>query len=165
MPQFEVSTYPSQIFWLVICFASLCFVMARYLVPRLTSVLGAREQRLQEDWDQSRKLSNAGESLKQENLERLADARGKAHSLIHQTIQEIHHQRSSQIGVLDEELTIKVKNICYDLEAQVQTILTNMEPLVSHLVKATSRRVLGQSLTQAEIKVVVQDVLKKRNLI
>lgn len=165
MPQFDVTTYPSQIFWLVICFLVLCIVMARYLVPRLTSVLEVREQRLQEDWDQSKTLSNAGDSLRQENLRRLADARGNAHSLIHQTIQEIHHRKTSRITVLDEELAIKTKNIRHDLETETQKILENMEPMVSQIIKATSFRILGQPLTQTEIKEVVQSVLKKRKQI
>lgn len=165
MPQFDVATYPSQIFWLIICFAFLCVVMAHYLVPRLTSTLEAREQRLQEDWDQSKTLSEAAESLKQENLARLAEARGKAHSHIHQIIQEIHHRKSSRIAVLDEELVIKTKNIHDDLEIQTQNILKNIEPMVSQIVKATSVRILGQSLTQSEIKEVAQNVLKKRKKI
>lgn len=165
MPQFDVSTYPSQIFWLVICFVFLCSVMAVYLVPRLVSSLEAREQRRQEDWDDSKALHTASESLKQENLKRLADAREKAHSLIHQTTQEVHHRKSSRIAILDEELAIKVKNIRHDLEGQTENILKNIEPMVSQVVKATSLRLLGNSLSQSEVKEVVQNVLKKRKQI
>lgn len=162
MPQFEVSTYPSQIFWLVICFFFLCIVMARLVVPRLMATLEAREQRLQEDWDQSKSIGKTSESLRQENLARLAEARGKAHSLIHQAIQEVQHRKSSRIAVLDEELIIKTKNIRQDLEKQTQNILNNIEPLVSQVVKATSLRLVGESLPQSEIKALVHSVLQKR---
>jgi F-type H+-transporting ATPase subunit b len=162
MPQFEIATYPSQIFWLVICFSVLCVVMARYLVPRLRSSFEAREQRLQEDWDQAKTLKGTEESLKQENLACLAEARGKAHFLIHQAIQEIHRRKSGRIAALDEELTIKVKNIREDLEMQTQDILKNMEPIVSQMVKMTSFRMVGQQLAQPDIKEVVQTALKRR---
>lgn len=162
MPQFEVSTYPSQIFWLIVCFLFLCIVMARYLVPRLTGTLEAREQRLQEDLDQSKNIGITSESLRHENLSRLAEARGKAHSHLHQVIQEIHHRKSSRITVLDEELIIKTKNIREDLEKQTQNILNNIEPLVSQVVKATSPRLVGKSISQSEIKALVHTVLDKR---
>lgn len=162
MPQFDVSTYPSQIFWLAVCFVFLCIVMARYLVPRLITALQGREQRLSEDWDQAKNLSKAVESLRQENLARLAEARERAHSLLHQVIQEIHHRKSSRVAVLDEELIIKTKNIREDLEVQTQKILKNIEPLVSQIIRGTSLRLLGQSLTQSEVKELVQNVLEKR---
>lgn len=161
MPQFDVATFPSQIFWLIICFAFLCGVMARYLVPRLTTAIEIREQRLQEDWSQSKDLEAEWEALSQDNLTRLSDARGKAHTQLHQIMAEIHHRKSSRLAVLDEELLLKTKTIRNDLEKQTQRILGNIEPLISQVIKATSPRLLGQSLSQAEIKDLVQDVLEK----
>lgn len=38
MPQLDFSTYPSQIFWLVVCFAALYFVLAVIVIPRLAKV-------------------------------------------------------------------------------------------------------------------------------
>ncbi|MBX9805456.1 MAG: hypothetical protein K2Y18_06870 [Alphaproteobacteria bacterium] len=161
MPQFDVTTFPSQIFWLIICFVFLCGVMARYLVPRLTTSIGIREQRLQEDWSQSKDLRAQGQALRQENLARLSEARGKAHAHIHQILAEIHHRKTSRLAVLDEELILKTKNIREDLKEKTHKILGNIEPLVSQVIKATSPRLLGQSLSQAEIKELVLEVLEK----
>jgi F-type H+-transporting ATPase subunit b len=165
MPQFEVSTYPSQIFWLIVCFASLCVVMARYLVPRLTATLEGREQRLQQDWDQAKLVRSKEDVLKQENLARLADARGKAHLLIHQALTEAHNSKSRRMAVLDEELVAKTKKVQAELETQTQKILRNIEPLVSQVVVATAQRILGQPLVRSQIKEVVQDVLDKQEKI
>lgn len=161
MPQFDTSTYATQIFWLFVCFSFLCVVMRLLVVPRLATALETREQRCQEDWDQAKTLDSAGEALRQENLALLSEARGQAHSMMHQVIHDIHLRKSSRLAILDEELTIKTKNIREDMENQTHKILKNMEPLVSQVVKATSMRVLGQPLTQTEIKKVVLDVLTK----
>jgi F-type H+-transporting ATPase subunit b len=162
MPQFEVTTYPSQIFWLIMCFVFLCTIMARYLVPRLTATLESREQRLQQDWDQAKLVSSKEETLRQENLARLADARGKAHSLIHQALTEAHNSKSRRMTILDEELIVKTKKVREELETQTQKILGNIEPLVSQVVMATAPRILGQPLTRPQIKEVIQDILEKQ---
>jgi len=135
--------------------------MRLFVVPRLTTVIETREQRIQEDWDQSKTLTSSREALKKETLERLAQARGDAHSILHHAIQEIHHRKSNRLAVLDEELTIKTKNIRDDLEGQTQKILENIEPLVSQVVKATAVRILGESLSSAEAKRCVLNVLNK----
>lgn len=165
MPQFEISTYPSQIFWLIICFAFLCTVMARYLIPRLVATLEGREQRLQQDWDQAKLVCSKEEALRQENLARLADARGKAHSLIHHALTEAHSSKSRRMAILDEELLIKTKKVREELETQTQKILGNIEPLVSQVVMATAPRILGQPLTRPQIKEVIQDILDKQEKI
>jgi hypothetical protein len=81
--------------------------------------------------------------------------------MIHQVIHEIHQRKAERLATLDDELSIKTRNIRTDLENQAHKILDNIEPLVSQSVKATSVRVLGQSLTQAEIKKAVQEVIKR----
>lgn len=162
MPQFEVTAYPSQIFWLIICFATLCVVMARYLVPRLTAALEGREQRLQQDGDQANLIRGKQEALRQENLANLADARGKAHLLIHKVLTEAHNSKARRMAILDEELVMKTRKVREELETQTQKILGNIEPLVSQAVMTTAQRILGQTLTPSQIKEAVQDVLEKQ---
>ena len=162
MPQFEVTTFPSQIFWLIVCFVTLCTVMARYLVPRLTAALEAREQRLQQDWEQAKLLNSKEEALRQENLARLAEARGKAHLHIHQALIEAQNNKSRRMAILDEELTIKTKKVKKSLESQTQKILRNIEPLVSQVIVATATRILGQALIRSQVKEVVQEILEKQ---
>lgn len=139
----------------------LCIVMRLFVVPRLTTAIETREQRIQEDWDQSKTLTSSREALRKETLERLAQARGNAHSTLHQAIQEIHHRKANRLAVLEEELTIKTKNIRDDLESHTQKILGNIEPLVSQVVKATVVRILGESMSAADTKKCVLRVLKK----
>lgn len=162
MPQFDTATYPSQIFWLVICFGLLCIVMAHWLIPRLTSIMEARKQQVQEDWEQWKEFDTASKALHQENLKYLAEARRKAHLLIHQTIRDIHHKKLSQVALLDEELLEQTQKALFELESQTQDILRHIEPIVCQVMKATDLRILGQSLSQLETKKIVHTTLTKR---
>ena len=46
MPQLEISTFPSQIFWLVVSFLILYIIMAKVIVPRISSVIKNRENEI-----------------------------------------------------------------------------------------------------------------------
>ena len=48
MPQFDPSTFSSQIFWLLLSFSTLLLVMVRYLIPRLDTALLLREKYIRE---------------------------------------------------------------------------------------------------------------------
>ncbi len=63
MPQLEIATYSSQLFWLAICFAILCFAMARLFVPKLVNLLEMREKKIGEDLDKATVLKEEIEKI------------------------------------------------------------------------------------------------------
>ena len=46
MPQLEITTYPSQIFWLVVSFLILYLIMSRVIIPKISSVIKSRESEI-----------------------------------------------------------------------------------------------------------------------
>ena len=46
MPQFDTSTFASQIFWLTVAFVTLYLVMWRVVAPKIADVLDARRRRI-----------------------------------------------------------------------------------------------------------------------
>lgn len=138
--------------------------MRLLLAPRLLSSLETREKRLQEDWDQARSLTQSWETLKHDDLALLSHARGKSHETIHKALQEINLKKSKRLALLEEELALKSKKIRADLEKETHHILKNIEPMVSQIVRTTARRMLGQPLTQREIKKALTSVLNKSEI-
>ena len=49
MPQLEITTYPSQIFWLVVSFLVLYLIMSRVIIPKISSVIKSRESEIKND--------------------------------------------------------------------------------------------------------------------
>ena len=41
MPQFDLTRFPTQIFWLVVCFAVLYFLMAKAVLPKIGATIMA----------------------------------------------------------------------------------------------------------------------------
>ena len=62
MPQLDFSTYPSQLFWLVLSFAFLYFVLSVFVLPRLAKV------------QQKRLDSTAGKRLEAQQATEKAEA-------------------------------------------------------------------------------------------
>ena len=46
MPQLEITTYPSQIFWLVVSFIILYLIMSRVIIPKISSVIKSRDSEI-----------------------------------------------------------------------------------------------------------------------
>ena len=56
MPQFDPSTFASQLFWLLVMFVALYWIVAKLAVPRIGEVLDQRARVIQDDLDRATQL-------------------------------------------------------------------------------------------------------------
>ena len=56
LPQLDIVTYSSQIFWLAISFIVLYFLVAKIAMPRIAEVLEERQERIEDDLDKAETL-------------------------------------------------------------------------------------------------------------
>ena len=66
LPQLDVSTWPSQLFWLVVLFTAGYIIMAKFVTPRIGSVLQERRTKLDEDLGKARSASEDAARIRAE---------------------------------------------------------------------------------------------------
>lgn len=85
LPQLNViadGTYTNQIAWLLLTFLFLFFVVSRIVLPRVTKVLGEREENVANNLDTAERLKNEAEEVKAAYEAAVADARKKAQEIV-----------------------------------------------------------------------------------
>lgn len=78
LPQLDFTTWPTQIFWLVVSFALAYVLMWRVVTPRIASVLEDRHARLDDDMQRARQAADEAEDMRVAFEKTLADARAEA---------------------------------------------------------------------------------------
>lgn len=63
MPQFDISTYSSQLFWLVVCWGLLFLYLWLYLVPKMQMKLKNRDKKIEELLQKAKALDENAEQL------------------------------------------------------------------------------------------------------
>ena len=66
LPQLDINTWPSQLFWLVVVFTAGYIVMAKFVTPRIGSVLEERRSKLEEDFLKARSASEDAHRIRAE---------------------------------------------------------------------------------------------------
>ncbi len=84
LPQLDSSSYPSQVFWLVIAFAILYAVFARWTLPALSAIVEGRAQRIKDDLEAAASLKAAAQTIHDAYEAQLLKARGEAAALFTQ---------------------------------------------------------------------------------
>lgn len=78
MPQLDVTTFPSQLFWLGVSFVVLYLVLSYLAVPKIVRILGIREETIEEKINTASTYREEAESLLNEYETSLAVARAEA---------------------------------------------------------------------------------------
>jgi F-type H+-transporting ATPase subunit b len=78
LPQLDITTFASQLFWLVISFVILYVVISRIAAPKIGGVIQDRANRIKGDLDAAAQAKSQSEAAVANYDKALADARAKA---------------------------------------------------------------------------------------
>lgn len=117
-PPFDTSTFPSQIFWLVVTFAFLFVVMWRIAGPRMNGVITARRNKINGDIAEAQKHRGDAEAASAAYQTALAGARARANAHAEETRKRI----GGEIDKAKADADAKAHEATVAAEARIQTM-------------------------------------------
>ncbi|WP_017443497.1 F0F1 ATP synthase subunit B family protein [Rickettsia gravesii] len=105
MPQFDIATYYSQIFWLIVTFGLLYIFVYKFITPKAEEIFNNRQTNIQDNITQADTLTIEVEKLNKYYNEE-----------IDKTNTEIDRLKKEKIDSLESEFLIKKKNLEQDLK-------------------------------------------------
>lgn len=141
MPQLDISTYASQIFWLFVCFGILCIFLSGWITPRIGLSLHQRNLILKDHTQKAKKLLEEIQELREQNLLQLTKARQEAKQQLHEVIHQLTHHRHETIREFDRKLHMELSSLSQKLYQQKQEILDNPQELIRHLVETLYQKI------------------------
>ncbi len=82
LPQLNPNDMAPQLIWLALTFLTLYFVLSKFTLPRISSVLDERKNRIERDIAEGERLNGETQNAIAEYEQKLADARSKADSVV-----------------------------------------------------------------------------------
>ncbi len=82
LPQLDFSTFPNQIFWLLVTLVVIYLILSRVALPRIASVLAERQDTITNDIAAAEELKLKAEEAEAAYDKALADARAEAQRII-----------------------------------------------------------------------------------
>jgi F-type H+-transporting ATPase subunit b len=118
MPQLDPSSFPNQIFWLVIALVAIYFILSRIALPRIAAVLAERQGALTSDLAAAEDLKQRAVEAEAAYNKALADARVEAAKISDETRAAIQRDLDKAIARADAEISAKAA----DSEARITEI-------------------------------------------
>ena len=138
MPQLDFSTFPNQIFWLVVAILAIYFILSRVALPRVSAVLAERQGTITNDLAAAEDLKRQAADAEAAYEKALADARSEAQAIAAQTRAEIQAELDEAIAKADTEIAAKAA----ESEARIAEIQAHAAQSVQEVARDTAGEIV-----------------------
>lgn len=161
MPQLEVSTYISQIFWLVVCFSILYYLLSKKALPRVAEVLEARADRIRADLDEAQRLKKDAEDALGRYEQVLTEARNKAQAQVAETEAKLQADAADAQAKLDAKLAKQVGEAEARIAKASADALKDLDDAAVSTAQAAAERLAGIKVTESDAKAALSAVQRE----
>jgi len=162
MPQLDVTTFPTQLFWLAVIFVVLLVVMARIGLPRVRGVLDTRAAKIDGDLGAAADARGRTETLLAEYERSLAAARAEAQSTVRGMVETLSKEQARREHELMEQLAVEARSAEARIATAKRDALANVRQIAVEAAQAATARLVGNPLPAADIERAVTRVLEQR---
>ncbi len=161
MPQFDPSSFASQIFWLAVTFILLYWVVAKLAIPRIGEVLDQRARMIQEDLDRALALKAETDAAVAAYEKAMAAAREQAGEHMRSVTNEAKataEARTTELGAL-------VAKQVADAEERIakakDDALASLKGIAAETARDVVAKLANLSPAQGDVEAAVAAALKE----
>src|SRR6202140_313096 len=130
-PPFDSSTFASQLVSLAIAFVALHLIVSRIALPRIGSVIDARQNVIEGDLAEAQKLKDASDAALKAYESELAAARSRAQAIGAETREKLNAAADAERKTLEERLAVKLAGAEKTIAATRETAMSNVRGIAS----------------------------------
>ena len=163
LPQLDLSTYPSLIFWAIISLV-LGYILMRYLVtPNIKSILNLRETNIQNDLVKAKSSNQEAEKIKQTILKNQEDIRLKSKTIIDQALSEAKNIIEKDDNEISKKMDLKIleteKKLINLQDKVINEIVNNADEITAKVINKLSTITQDKSSIKQAVKIASKNIL------
>ena len=159
LPQLDLSSFPNQIFWLVVTILVLYWVLSKIALPRIAAVISDRQGAITGDLMAAEEFKQKAKDAEAAYDKALADARSEAQKIVAANRADIQAELDKAIAKADAEIAARTAESEKRL-AEIRESAAADASTVARDVTAELVRSFGGSVDQAAVDQAVDQRMK-----
>tara|TARA_B100001564_G_scaffold275952_1_gene237683 strand:- start:55 stop:639 length:585 start_codon:yes stop_codon:yes gene_type:complete len=166
LPQLDLNTYPSLMFWSIISLI-IGFALMKYLVtPNIKSILNSRETSIQNDLVKAKTSNQESEKIRQSIIKSQEDIKSKSQKIISDAILESKQSIEKKEKEISAKLELKVseaeKKIIDTQNTVINDVINVAEEITADVVRKFTDIKYDKSNVKKAIKLASNNVLMEK---
>ena len=162
LPQLDLTTWPTQLFWLVVTFAIMYLLMSVMVTPRIRSVLEDRQQRITNDLEKARDADTKVTEMRLSYEASLEAARTEAAAKARDALSEAKATADAAEAEMATKLNRKQKTAETKLMKIRDDAMTSIDEVAAEITAQTVSHLTSLKPTKAAVSKSVKDAMATR---
>lgn len=161
LPQFDPTTFPTQVFWLAVTFVILYAVFSSRILPDISGILENRRVHIESDLETADRLRKEADSVQAAYESNLDHARNESKRLVN----DVHATMKTRAEAQMNSLRDKAEKDMHALEVRLQSAkneaMEQMTTIAAEVASEAAAKIVGTPADLAHAKSVVQSINKR----
>lgn len=157
LPQFDTSTFASQIFWLLISFSLLYFFFAKSSLPKLSATIEDRMTLIKTDLEQADTLSTEAENTKLSYEEAMSVAHDNARNYIATAVIALRQDAEKESEIFKNKSDAEITKLEQQAELAKEKIKGDLAETAATLTNDIVQKLAGLNLDSKDIQTAVMN--------
>ena len=162
LPQLDLTTWPTQLFWLVVTFAIMYLLMSVMVTPRIRSVLEDRQQRITNDLEKARDADTKVTEMRLSYEASLEAARTEAAAKARDALSEAKATADAAEAEMATKLNQKLKSAETKLMKMRDDAMASIDEVAAEITAQTVSHLTSLKPTKAAVSKSVKDAMATR---
>src|ERR1700753_237377 len=142
-PPFEKDTFASQLVSLAIAFVALYLIVSKIALPRVGSVIDARQNQIDGDLADAQKLRDQSDAALKAYESELASARSKAQAIGAETREKLNAASEAERKAREDKLSVKLAEAEKTIASTRATAMSNVRGIAVDAASAIVAQLTG----------------------
>ena len=166
LPQLDLNTYPSLMFWSIVSLI-IGFILMKYLVtPNIQSILNSRETNIQNDLVKAKTSNQEAEKIKQSIIKNQEDIRSRSQKIISNSLLESKQTIEKKDKEISAKLELKVSEaenkILHTQNIVINEVVSSAEEITANIVKKFTNIKYDKNNIKKAIKLASKNLLTEK---
>ena len=160
LPQLDLSTYPSLMFWAVISLIIGYFLMSFLVTPSIKSILNLRETNIQNDLVKAKASTQENEKIKQEIIDHQQDIKLRSQKLINEALSDSKLSIEKTENDITKKINSKISKADKNIQELQKDIISDLVNSADEIIIEIVKKFTNINHDKANLKQVVKTASK-----
>ena len=166
LPQLDLTTYPSLIFWSIISLLIGYFLMRYLVTPNIKSILNSRETSIQNDLVKAKSSSQEADKIKQTIIKNQEEIKLKSQSVINGALLEakeiIEKDEKDISNKLDQKVSDTENKIINTQKQVIDEVISSAEEITANVVRKFTNLKCNKADIEKAVKLASKRILMEK---
>ena len=159
LPQLEIATYPSQLFWLLITFVVLYVLLSKIALPRVAEVLESRQERVDNDLTKAHQLREESDAVRSAYEQSLAESHAAAQAKVAATQNDINERVAAAEAEAAAKAAAELRAAEERIAGAAATALDNIRDVAVDVSAQAVNKLIGINVDTAVVSQAVDQAI------